>query len=428
VAAFPFEINAVEGAARTGVLRTPRGEIRTPAFMPVGTAATVKALTVDQVRATGADIILGNTYHLMLRPTAERVARLGGLHRFMRWERPILTDSGGFQVMSLSKIAKVTEEAVAFQSHIDGSKHVLTPERSIEIQADLLGSDIVMQLDECVAWPAEEGRAAEAMRLSARWGKRSKAAFGDRPAQALFGIQQGSTFEHLRRESVERLVEIGFDGYALGGLAVGEGHQAMCDVLDYAPAMLPADRPRYLMGVGKPVDLVEAVERLVEIGFDGYALGGLAVGEGHQAMCDVLDYAPAMLPADRPRYLMGVGKPVDLVEAVARGVDMFDCVLPTRSGRHGQAWTWEGPINLKNARFAEDESPLDEDSDCPASSQYSKAYLHHLVKAEEILGQVLLSWHNIAHFQALTAAMRAAITEHRFEQFRRDFKARQRTG
>mgnify|MGYP001159209235 CR=1 FL=1 len=371
MAAFPFEINAVEGAARTGVLRTPRGEIRTPAFMPVGTAATVKALTVDQVRATGADIILGNTYHLMLRPTAERVARLGGLHRFMRWERPILTDSGGFQVMSLSKIAKVTEEAVAFQSHIDGSKHVLTPERSIEIQADLLGSDIVMQLDECVAWPAEEGRAAEAMRLSARWGKRSKAAFGDRPAQALFGIQQGSTFEHLRRESVERLVEIGFDGYALGGLAVGEGHQAMCDVLDYAPAMLPADRPRYLMGVGKPVDLVEAV---------------------------------------------------------ARGVDMFDCVLPTRSGRHGQAWTWEGPINLKNARFAEDESPLDEDSDCPASSQYSKAYLHHLVKAEEILGQVLLSWHNIAHFQALTAAMRAAITEHRFEQFRRDFKARQRTG
>ena len=371
MAAFPFEISATEGAARTGVLKTPRGDIRTPAFMPVGTAATVKALTVDQVAQTGADIILGNTYHLMLRPTAERIARLGGLHRFMRWDRPILTDSGGFQVMSLSKIAKVTEEAVAFQSHIDGSRHVMTPERSIQIQADLLGSDIIMQLDECVAWPAEEKRATEAMRLSARWGARSKAAFGERESQALFGIQQGSTFEHLRRESADRLIETGYDGYALGGLAVGEGHAAMCEVLDYAPAMLPADRPRYLMGVGKPIDLVEAV---------------------------------------------------------ARGIDMFDCVLPTRSGRHGQAWTWEGSVNLKNARFAEDDSPLDESSDCPASSYYSKAYLHHLVKSEEILGQVLLSWHNIAHFQALTSAMRAAIAEGRFEQFRRDFKARQRTG
>ena len=371
MAAFPFEISATEGAARTGVLKTPRGDIRTPAFMPVGTAATVKALTVDQVAQTGADIILGNTYHLMLRPTAERIARLGGLHRFMRWDRPILTDSGGFQVMSLSKIAKVTEEAVAFQSHIDGSRHVMTPERSIQIQADLLGSDIIMQLDECVAWPAEEKRATEAMRLSARWGARSKAAFGERESQALFGIQQGSTFEHLRRESADRLIETGYDGYALGGLAVGEGHAAMCEVLDYAPAMLPADRPRYLMGVGKPIDLVEAV---------------------------------------------------------ARGIDMFDCVLPTRSGRHGQAWTWEGSVNLKNARFAEDDSPLDEASDCPASSYYSKAYLHHLVKSEEILGQVLLSWHNIAHFQALTSAMRAAIAEGRFEQFRRDFKARQRTG
>ena len=371
MAAFPFEISATEGGARTGVLKTPRGDIRTPAFMPVGTAATVKALTVDQVAQTGADIILGNTYHLMLRPTAERIARLGGLHRFMRWDRPILTDSGGFQVMSLSKIAKVTEEAVAFQSHIDGSRHIMTPERSIQIQADLLGSDIIMQLDECVAWPAEEKRASEAMRLSARWGARSKAAFGEREGQALFGIQQGSTFEHLRRESADRLIETGYDGYALGGLAVGEGHAAMCEVLDYAPAMLPSDRPRYLMGVGKPIDLVEAV---------------------------------------------------------ARGIDMFDCVLPTRSGRHGQAWTWEGSVNLKNARFAEDDSPLDEDSDCPASSYYSKAYLHHLVKSEEILGQVLLSWHNIAHFQALTSAMRAAIAEGRFEQFRRDFKARQRTG
>jgi queuine tRNA-ribosyltransferase len=361
-----FLINAVDGAARTGVLKTARGDIRTPAFMPVGTAGTVKALTVDQVRAAGADIILGNTYHLMLRPGAERVARLGGLHRFMRWDRPILTDSGGFQVMSLAKIAKVKEEGVTFQSHIDGSKHKLTPERSIEIQADLLGSDIVMQLDECVSWPAEEARAREAMLLSARWGQRSKAAFGERPAQALFGIQQGSTFRGLRRESSDRLIETGFDGYAIGGLAVGEGHAAMCEVLDYAAAMLPADRPRYLMGVGKPIDLVEAV---------------------------------------------------------ARGVDMFDCVLPTRSGRHGQAWGWGGSINLKNARFAEDDEPLDPQSDCPASRDYSKAYLHHLVKSEEILGQVLLSWHNIAFYQALTAAMREAIADRRFEAWRRAFHA-----
>lgn len=367
MAAFPFEIKATDGKARTGVLKTPRGDIRTPAFMPVGTAATVKALTVDQVKDTGADIILGNTYHLMLRPSAERVKRLGGLHKFMRWDKPILTDSGGFQVMSLSGISKLTEEAVTFSSHVDGSKHVLTPERSIEIQADLLGSDIVMQLDECVAWPAEEARARKGMELSARWAKRSKDAFGTRDTQVLFGIQQGSTFETLRRESSERLQEIGFDGYAIGGLAVGEGHQAMCEVLDYAPGFLPQDRPRYLMGVGKPIDLVEAV---------------------------------------------------------ARGVDMFDCVLPTRSGRHGQAWTWDGPINLKNAKFAEDETPLDPGSDCPASRDYSKAYLRHLFKAEEILGQVLLSWHNIAFFQALTAAMRAAIAEGRFEQFRRDFAAR----
>jgi queuine tRNA-ribosyltransferase len=361
-----FLINAVDGAARTGVLKTARGDIRTPAFMPVGTAGTVKALTVDQVMAAGADIILGNTYHLMLRPGAERVARLGGLHRFMRWDRPILTDSGGFQVMSLAKIAKVKEEGVTFQSHIDGSKHKLTPERSIEIQADLLGSDIVMQLDECVSWPAEEGRAREAMALSARWGQRSKDAFGERPAQALFGIQQGSTFQALRRESSDRLIETGFDGYAIGGLAVGEGHAAMCEVLDYAAAMLPADRPRYLMGVGKPVDLVEAV---------------------------------------------------------ARGVDMFDCVLPTRSGRHGQAWGWGGSVNLKNARFAEDDEPLDPSSDCPASRDYSKAYLHHLVKSEEILGQVLLSWHNIAFYQSLTAAMREAIAQGRFEAFRTAFHA-----
>jgi queuine tRNA-ribosyltransferase len=363
---FPFHIAATDGAARTGLLRTSRGDIRTPAFMPVGTAGTVKALTVDQVAQTGADILLGNTYHLMLRPTAERVKRLGGLHRFMRWDRPILTDSGGFQVMSLSGISKLNEDAVTFQSHIDGSRHVLSPERSIEIQADLLGSDIVMQLDQCVAYPATEDQARSAMELSIRWGARSKAAFGARDTQALFGIQQGSTFQHLRQESADRLIEAGYDGYAIGGLAVGEGHAAMCEVLDYAPAMLPADRPRYLMGVGKPIDLVEAV---------------------------------------------------------ARGVDMFDCVLPTRSGRHGQAWTWAGALNMKNARFAEDDAPLDPSIPCPASSAYSKAYLHHLVRADEILGQVLLSWHNLAFFQALMAAMRAAITEGRFDAFRRDFHA-----
>jgi queuine tRNA-ribosyltransferase len=368
VTAFPFRISARDGAARTGVIETPRGEIRTPAFMPVGTAGTVKALTTDQVRAAGADILLGNTYHLMLRPTAERVARLGGLHAFMRWERPILTDSGGFQVMSLSKLSKVAEEAVTFQSHIDGARHVLTPERSIEIQADLLGSDVVMQLDECVAWPAQRDRAAEAMRLSARWGARSRAAFGQRDAQALFGIQQGSTFEALRRESAERLIETGFDGYAIGGLAVGEGHAAMCEVLDYAPATLPDDSPRYLMGVGKPIDLVEAV---------------------------------------------------------ARGVDMFDCVLPTRSGRHGQAWTDAGPINLKNARFAEDPDPLDPAIGCPASRDYAKAYLHHLVKSDEILGQILLSWHNVAYFETLMARLRTAIAAGRLAPFRREFAGRQ---
>ena len=365
-----FTLHAVDGEARTGVLSTARGDIRTPAFMPVGTAGTVKALTVDQVASAGADVVLGNTYHLMLRPGPERVARLGGLHRFMRWDwpGPILTDSGGFQVMSLSGIAKMAEEAVTFSSHIDGSRHVLSPERSIRIQSDLLGADIAMQLDECVAWPAEEARARAAMELSARWGARSKAAFGARDTQMLFGIQQGSTYPHLRRESAERLVEIGFDGYAVGGLAVGEGHAAMCEVLDYAPALLPDEKPRYLMGVGKPVDLVEAV---------------------------------------------------------TRGIDMFDCVLPTRSGRHGQAWTWDGALNLKNARFAEDDTPLDPDSACPASRDYSKAYLHHLVRAGEILGQVLLSWHNVAHFQALTHAMRGAIAEGRFQAFRRSFHARQ---
>jgi queuine tRNA-ribosyltransferase len=368
--AFPFDISATDGAARTGVLRTSRGDIRTPAFMPVGTAGTVKALTVDQVRQAGADIILGNTYHLMLRPTAERVKRLGGLHKFMRWDGPILTDSGGFQVMSLSGIRKMSEDAVTFQSHIDGSRHVLSPERSIEIQADLLGSDIVMQLDELVALPATPERAADAMRRSIRWGARCKAAFGSRDAQALFGIQQGGVDEALRRESAERLLETGFDGYAIGGLAVGEGHAAMCEVLDYAPGLLPADRPRYLMGVGKPIDLVEAVWR---------------------------------------------------------GVDMFDCVLPTRSGRHGQAWVWEGALNMKNARFAEDDTPLAADVDCPASRDYSRAYLHHLVKSGEILGQVLLSWHNIAFFQHLMQRMRAAIVAGTLGEFRREFRGMQAT-
>ena len=366
MAAFPFTITATDGAARTGVLSTPRGEIRTPAFMPVGTAGTVKALTMGQVAQSGADIILGNTYHLMLRPSAERVARLGGLHQFSGWSGPMLTDSGGFQVMSLSKISKVTEEAVTFQSHIDGSRHVLSPERSIEIQADLLGSDIVMQLDELVALPTTQDEAAGAMRRSARWGERSKAAFGHRDTQALFGIQQGGVWEGLRRESAERLIETGYDGYAIGGLAVGEGHAGMVEVLDFAPAMLPPERPRYLMGVGKPIDIVEAVYR---------------------------------------------------------GVDMFDCVLPTRSGRHGQAWTWEGSVNLKNARFADDETPLDASIDCPASRDYSKAYLHHLVKSGEILGQVLLSWHNLAVFQALMGDLRAAISEGRLDAFRRDFTA-----
>jgi queuine tRNA-ribosyltransferase len=293
--------------------------------------------------------------------------RLGGLHRFMGWDKPILTDSGGFQVMSLAGISKINEHAVTFSSHIDGSKHELTPERSIEIQADRIGADISMQLDQCVAFPAEKDAARKAMELSIRWGARSKARFGQRETQALFGIQQGSTFEDLRRQSSEQLQEIGFDGYAIGGLAVGEGHQAMCEVLDYAPDMLPVDRPRYLMGVGKPIDLVEAVWR---------------------------------------------------------GVDMFDCVLPSRAGRHGQAWTWDGPVNLKNARFAEDQDPLDASVPCPASQDYSKAYLHHLVRADEILGKILLTWHNLAFYQALMAAMRDAIAAGKMGTFRSEFRDR----
>jgi len=368
---FPYEIHATDGAARTGVLKTTRGEIRTPAFMPVGTAATVKALYMDQVRETGADIILGNTYHLMLRPGAERVKRLGGLHKFSTWKGPMLTDSGGFQVWSLSKLRKMTEEGVKFRSHIDGSEYNLTPERSIEIQADLLGADISMQLDECTPFGCSEKEARESMELSTRWGQRSKAAFGTRDDQALFGIVQGSVFENLRRESAERLIETGYDGYAIGGLAVGEGFEKMCDVLDFTTPHLPTERPRYLMGVGKPIDLVEAV---------------------------------------------------------ARGVDMFDCVLPTRSGRHGQAWSDHGPINIKRAEFAEDETPLNPDIDCPASRDYSKAYLHHLFRCGEYLSAMLLSWHNIAYFQHLTARMRAAIMVGEFEAFRREFRAKWEVG
>ena len=368
---FDFDLHATDGAARTGVLKTPRGGIRTPAFMPVGTAATVKALYPEQVKEAGADIILGNTYHLMLRPGAERVKRLGGLHHFMRWDGPILTDSGGFQVWSLSDLRQMSEKGVAFKSHLDGSKHMLTPERSIEIQADLLGADISMQLDECTPYPCERDAAASSMQLSRRWGLRSKEAFGERSSQALFGIVQGSTYEDLRRESAEGLIEIVFDGYAIGGLAVGEGFEMMCQVLD--------------------------------------------VTTPH-------------LPHERPRYLMGVGKPIDLVEAVARGVDMFDCVLPTRSGRHGQAWTDWGPVNVKNARFAEDTRPMDETLDCPASRDYSRAYLHHLIRAGEYLGSMLLSWHNIAYFENLTARMRAAIAAGEFEAFRNQFHARMAEG
>jgi queuine tRNA-ribosyltransferase len=361
VSGFPFSIEARDGDARAGALATPRGVVRTPAFMPVGTAATVKALTMDQVRAAGTDIILANTYHLMLRPGAERIARLGGLHAFCRWDGPILTDSGGYQVYSLADLRTLSEEGVAFRSHVDGSQHLLTPERAVEIQSDLLGADIAMQLDECTPFPCARDAAAASMELSLRWARRCKAAFGDRDAQALFGIVQGSTYPDLRKSSAEALVDIGFDGYAVGGLAVGEGLEAMLETLT---ATVP------------------------------------------------------YLPAGRPRYLMGVGTPLDLVEAVARGVDMFDCVLPTRSGRHGQAWTDAGPINVKNARFAEDSSPLDEALDCPASRDYAKAYLHHLVRAGEMLGAILLSWHNLAYYESLMERVRMAIREHRLDDLR----------
>jgi len=348
-----FDIAATDGAARTGVIHTARGEIRTPAFMPVGTAATVKAMLPQSVRETGADIVLGNTYHLMLRPGAERIARLGGLHRFMDWDRPILTDSGGFQVMSLSSLRRITEEGVRFQSHIDGHTEFLSPERAMEIQR-LLGSTIQMVLDECPALPAEKSAIENSLALSMRWAKRSKDAFGNQPGHACFGIVQGGTYADLRQRSALALREIGFDGYAIGGLAVGEPQSAMFETLD---ATVPH------------------------------------------------------LPADKPRYLMGVGKPDDIAGAVLRGIDMFDCVLPTRSGRNGQAFTWDGPLNLKNARHAEDSAPLDPACRCPACRQFSRAYLHHTVKANEIIAAMLLTWHNLTFYQDLMAALRQAIAD-----------------
>ena len=368
---FRFAIAATDGKARTGSIAMRRGTIRTPAFMPVGTAATVKAMKPESVRATGADIILGNTYHLMLRPGAERMARLGGLHQFMRWKRPILTDSGGYQVMSLSDLRKLTEEGVTFRSHIDGSKHMLSPERSMEIQR-LLGSDIVMAFDECPRADRPLAEIEASMELSMRWAKRSRDAFDAGGAHAagaaLFGIQQGCLDEGLRARSAAALTEIGFDGYAIGGLAVGEGQEAMFATLDFAPGQLPENAPRYLMGVGKPDDLVGAVER---------------------------------------------------------GVDMFDCVLPTRSGRNGQAFTWGGAINLRNARFAEDTAPLDPRCPCPTCTSYSLAYLHHLQKSGEILGAMLVTEHNLSFYQQLMQAMRDAIGEGRFaafaSAFRRDY-------
>ncbi len=360
-----FDLNATDGKARTGVIHTTRGDIRTPAFMPVGTAATVKAMMPESVAATGADILLGNTYHLMLRPTAERIAALGGLHKFMNWDKPILTDSGGFQVMSLADLRKLTERGVTFKSHIDGSKHEITPERSMEIQA-LLGSDIVMCFDECPALPADRTRIAESMELSMRWAARSREAFGDRPGHALFGIQQGGLEQDLRGQSAEALREIGFDGYAVGGLAVGEGQQAMFDCLDYAPDQLPADKPRYLMGVGKPDDIVGAV---------------------------------------------------------ARGIDMMDCVLPSRSGRTGQVFTRHGVLNIKNARHMDDPRPLDENCACPACQNYSRAYLHHVFRSQEIISSMLLTWHNLRYYQDIMAGMRDAIGTGNFAAWQSDFHA-----
>jgi queuine tRNA-ribosyltransferase len=370
---FSFKLLGTDANARLGEIATPRGIIRTPAFMPVGTAATVKAVYADQLEATGTDVVLANTYHLMLRPGAERIARLGGLHNFMGWQRPILTDSGGFQVMSLARLRKITDDGVTFQSHIDGSRHELTPERAVEIQC-LLGADIQMQLDECVALPASYAETERAVERSLAWGLRAKRAFAAsldtglaKPGQALFGIVQGGTDAGLRRRSAEALVAMDLPGYAIGGLAVGEPHAVMIETL------------------------------------------ALTAG---------------LLPPDKPRYLMGVGTPIDLIEAVAQGADMFDCVMPTRSGRHGLAFTWGGKVNLKNARHADDPAPLDPESACPAARDYSRAYLHHLVKSQEYLGAMLLSWANVAFYQQLMTAMRTAIAERRFAAWAAEVKAR----
>ncbi len=371
---FKYTVHATDGAARLGTIEMKRGEIRTPAFMPVGTAGTVKAMLPENVRSTGADILLGNTYHLMLRPTAERVHKLGGLHKFMNWDRPILTDSGGFQVMSLTELRKMSEEGVEFRSHLDGSKIMLTPERSMEIQR-LLGSDIVMSFDECTPFPATEDVAKESMELSMRWAKRSREGFnsGEEHAarSALFGIVQGSVYEDLRYESIDKLADIGFDGYAVGGLAVGEGQEMMFKVLDFTMPRMMKDTPRYLMGVGKPDDIVGAVER---------------------------------------------------------GIDMFDCVMPTRSGRTGQGFTWRGAINLKNARHKDDDRPIEEACSCPACTQYSRAYVHHLIKSGEILGSMLLTWHNLQFYQDLMANLREAIGEGQLTQYANSFRETYRMG
>jgi len=367
---FSFTLHATDGSARRGTIATLHGEIRTPAFMPVGTAGTVKGLYLDQVKQTGSDIILGNVYHLMLRPGAEEVPALGGLHKFIGWDSPILTDSGGFQIMSLAKLRKVREQGASFQSHLDGRRYELTPERSMEIQR-LLGSDIQMQLDECLLYPHSEKDAERAMELSLRWAERSRRAFGNQPGRGNFGIVQGGVTPHLRRRSAEGLVAIGFEGYAIGGLAVGEGQPLMLETI------------------------TETIPHL---------------------------------PSDRPRYLMGVGTPEDILESVARGIDMFDCVMPTRSGRHGQAFTRFGKVNLRNAKHAADPRPLDPESACPAMSRYSRAYLHHLVKSGELLGMMLLSWANIAYYQELMQGIRAAIEAGTFADFAAATKDQWRRG
>ncbi len=368
--ALKYEIIKKSGKSRLGKLYTKHGIVNTPAFMPVGTCGTVKAMMPESVAATGAEILLGNTYHLMLRPGADLVQKMGGLHKFMNWDKPILTDSGGFQVMSLTGLRKLSEDGVTFSSHVDGSKHFLSPEKSMEIQYKL-DSNITMALDECTPFPATYEQAKKSVEMSMRWARRSRDAFIDRDGYGIFGIQQGSVFEDLRRFSAEKLSEIGFDGYAIGGLAVGEGQEAMFKVLDYAPGMLPEDKPRYLMGVGRPDDIVGAV---------------------------------------------------------LRGVDMFDCVMPTRSGRTAQAFTAYGPVNIRNARHREDPRPLEAECDCPLCKNYSRAYIHYLQKCNEVLAVMLLTWHNIRYYQRLTAGLRQAIAEDRLPEFCDEFYAKQAQG